>query len=120
MRSGHFGSRGRVRGLIATLLAAIVRTFRLAFVTPAAPPATAVCIARAFRPVSRRTLFDRRQSVLGTRWTLLLLRAFLGPALGTLLATRTILFAGAFPILTRRPLTTFFVRSTSPSRCFPQ
>ena len=68
VRPGHFGSRGRVRGLIAArqLLAGIVRTFRLAFVPAAAPPATAFCIARAFRPVSRRTLLDRASPCSGS------------------------------------------------------
>src|SRR6266404_2138221 len=114
-RPGHFGGRTRIRGLISAwrrLLADIVLTFGLAFVSTAAPAAAALSFARAFRPVSRLALLDRSQTVFGTRWALLLLLAFLGPAFGPLRATRTALFAGGSPVLAWRALVTLFIRAT--------
>src|SRR5882672_8074049 len=113
-RPGHFGGRSRVRGVIAArLLTDIVLTLTLAFAPAAAPAAATFSFARAFRSLSRLALLDRSQSLFGTRWTLLmLLLAFLGLAFGTLLATRTDMFAAAFPILARRALVTLFIQAT--------
>src|SRR5258708_39610034 len=109
---GNFGGRSQVRGVIAArLLTDIVLTLGLAFTPAAAPAAATFSFARAFRSVSRLALLDRRQSMFGTRWTLLLLRTFPRPTLRLLLATRTVLFAAAFPILARRAVVAPFIRA---------
>src|SRR5713226_8560777 len=100
---GNFGGRSQVRGVIAArLLTDIVLTLGLAFTPAAAPAAATFSFARAFRSVSRLALLDRRQSMFGTRWTLVLLRTLLKPTLRLLLAMLTVLFAEAVSILARR------------------
>ena len=104
--------------MIATrrLLTDIVLSFDLAFAPAAAAAAAAFSLALGFRAISRLALLDRSQSRLRARRTLLmLLRAFLRPALGMLLPTRTTLFARALPILARRTRVTLFIRTAPPT-----